>query len=99
VYIPQARVDAAAVDLRRGVTPREPAALDLDAILARARARGLERMLLLGLGLAQRTFATRLPPPVQQRLNSDAAAAAMVECWPTAVTPGLETSPSGRSVA
>jgi hypothetical protein len=69
-------------------------ALDLDAILAHARARGLERMLLLGLGLAQRMFATSLPPPVQQRLNSDAAAAALVEVLVSRLfTPGLETSP------
>ena len=69
-------------------------ALDLATILANARARGLERMLLLGLGLAQQTFGTVFPSPVQQRLNSDAGAAALVEALAGRLfTPGLEASP------
>jgi len=53
-------------------------ALDLDSVLANARARGLERMVLLGLGLARHVFDTSLPPPVLQRLNKDTASARLV---------------------
>ena len=68
-------------------------ALDLAAILARARERGPGCMMLLGFGLAQRTFGTAFPPPVQQRLNSDAGAAALLEVLASRLfTPGLETS-------
>lgn len=52
--------------------------LDLDPVLANARTRGLERMVLVGLGLARHVFDTALPPRVLQRQNADAASARLV---------------------
>ena len=52
--------------------------LDLGAVLDSARARGFERMVLLGLGLAQHMLGTALAPIAQARLQSDAEAVALV---------------------
>jgi len=72
---------------------RRPA-LDLATILANAREHGVERMVLVGLGLARRTFGTGLPSSVQQRLNADTTAAALVETFANRLfSGGVETSP------
>lgn len=67
--------------------------LDLAEILADARARGFERMVLVGLGLAQRIFGMGFPSAVQQRLNVDTTAVVLVETFANRLfTRGSETS-------
>jgi len=60
------------------LTERQPE-LDLAAILEEARSRGLARMLLLGLGLAQRMLGARMPAAIVQSLEADPAAAHLIE--------------------
>jgi hypothetical protein len=67
--------------------------LDLAAILANARERGFERMMLVGLGLAHRIFSTRFSSTVEQRLHGDAMAISLVDTFARRLfTGGVETS-------
>jgi hypothetical protein len=68
--------------------------LDLATLLEDARSRGVARMLLLGLGLAQRTLGARTPSVVMRSLESDPVASRLVERFADRLFRGsLETSP------
>jgi glycosyltransferase involved in cell wall biosynthesis len=56
-----------------GLLARHPEA-DVDAALGVARAHGVERMVLMGLGLVQRIYGAALPSGALQRLKADAVA-------------------------
>lgn len=61
-----------------GLIARHPA-LDWNALTERARRMGMLRMLFLGVGLAQRLFATSIPVSVAEQIDDDATCARLIE--------------------
>jgi len=69
--------------------------LDWEAVTARARAAGTERMLLLGLHLARRLLEARLPAEVERRAAAEPAVGGLTERAAARIFDGPEHRPAG----
>lgn len=76
-----------------GLIERHPR-LDAGAVLETARVHGVERMVLVGLGLAQRLYGTTLATPALQRVNRDRGTAALVKTLTERLLAGPVEEPS-----